>query len=223
MLLVLPLYLILFFIWYRFRHLIKIMADAGDILNDNEFFRNVVDTPKEGTEQHKKREVLKSVIDKGKLGHKWTHERVGKTSDETINKVYAAYWQRELNEKGKKTGKVLGKHVINLYSTGISRWLKIKNAKKLQQDIENDPIIKDQMASLGCHLVCMFGNLLPRVLVAAHMVNNLDLGDELEDEGYENEAQTKCLSAVHKIWPSPGPKDVNKMIDLFKNRFWYII
>ena len=42
----------------------------------------------------------------------------------------------------KKTGKALGKHVINLYSTGISWWLKIKDVKKLRQDIENDPIIK---------------------------------------------------------------------------------
>ena len=71
--LILPLYLILFFIWWRPRHLIKIMADAGDILKDDEFFRDIVDTPKENTEQHKKREQLKSVIDKGKadlLGHK---------------------------------------------------------------------------------------------------------------------------------------------------------
>ena len=40
----------------------------------------------------KKREELKSVIDKGKvhlLGHKWTHGRVDKASDETINKTYA--------------------------------------------------------------------------------------------------------------------------------------
>ena len=56
-LLILPLYLILFFIWWRFRHLIKIMADVGDILNDD--FDDVVDTPKEGIEQHKKREELK--------------------------------------------------------------------------------------------------------------------------------------------------------------------
>ena len=47
-LLVLPSYLILFFIWYRFGHLIKIMADVGDILNNNEFFGDVADTPKEG-------------------------------------------------------------------------------------------------------------------------------------------------------------------------------
>ena len=41
------------------------MADAGDILNDDEFFGDIVDTPKEGIEQHKKREQLKSVIEKG--------------------------------------------------------------------------------------------------------------------------------------------------------------
>ena len=111
-----------------------------------------------------------------------------KASNETVNKTYAEYRQRELNEKGEKTEKTLGKHVINLYSTGISRWLKIKDAKKLQEDIENDPIIKDQMASLGCLLVCTFGNLLAPVLVAAHTVNNLDLGDEPEGEGYEGEA-----------------------------------
>ena len=53
-LLILPLYLILLFIWWRFRDLIKIMDDVGDILNDNEFFGNIVDTPKKGIEQHRK-------------------------------------------------------------------------------------------------------------------------------------------------------------------------
>ena len=67
-----------------------------------------------------------------------------------------------------------------MYSTGISRMVKIRDAHKLQQDIENDPIIKDQMASLGCLLVCTFGNLLAPALVAAHMVNNLVLGHENE-------------------------------------------
>ena len=70
------------------------MANVGDKLNDNEFFGDVVDTPKEDIEQHKKQEELKSVIDKGKahlLGHKWTHGRVDKSSHETINKTYAVY------------------------------------------------------------------------------------------------------------------------------------
>ena len=180
-LLVLPLYQILFIICWRFRYVIKTMASAGDILNDDYFFGDVVDTPGEGTEQHKKRKELKSIIDKGKLGHKWTHERVGKASDEAINKTYAKDKQRELNEKREKTGKALGKHVINLYSTGISLVVKIRDVHKLQQDIGNDPIIKDQKASLGFLLVCTFGNFLAPVLVATHTVNNLELGEENED------------------------------------------
>ena len=67
---ILPLYLILFFIWWQFRHLIMIMANVGDILNDDEFFGDIVDTPKKSIEQHKKQECLKSDIGKGKAhGH----------------------------------------------------------------------------------------------------------------------------------------------------------
>ena len=130
------------------------------------------------------------MIKKGKaylLGSKWAQEKVDKVSNKTINKTNAEYKRKELNEKGEKTGKALGKHVINLYSTGISRVLKIRDVKKLQQDIENDPIIKDQIANLGCLLVFTFGNFLVPVLVAVHKVNNLDLGNEFENEDYESE------------------------------------
>ena len=156
------------------------MASVEDILNDDEFFGDVVDTPKEGIEQHKKREELKRVADKGKLRHKWTHKRVDKASNEVINKTYAEYKQHELNEKGEKTAKALDKHVINLQSTGISRAVKIRDVKKLQLEIENGPIIKDQMVNLGCLLVCTFGNLLAPIL---------DFGDEQghEKEGYKSE------------------------------------
>ena len=180
-LLVLSLYLILFFVWWRSQPLIKAMTNVGDTLNDDEFFGDIVDTPKEGIEQHKKREYLKSVIDKGKvhlLGHKWTHRRVDKASDETINKTYGEYKAKEMYKKGEKTGKALGKHVINLYSSGISRWLKIRDVKKLREDIENDPIMKDQMAKLGWLLVCTFGNLLTPILIAMHTANNVDFSNE---------------------------------------------
>ena len=165
-LLVLQLYVTLFFIWWRFELLIKAVTDVVNIFNNDDFLQDTVDTPKEGTEQHKKWKELKDLTDRGKLGHKWTHERVDKESDEIINRKYTEYIQRKLNEKVGYTGKALGKHVINLCSTDIFRWLKIKDAKKLQQDIENDTIIKYQMASLGCLLVCTFGNLLVLVLVA---------------------------------------------------------
>ena len=41
----------------------------------------------------------------------------------------------------------------------------------LQQDIENDPIIKNQMANLDCLLVSTFRCFAVPVLVAAHTVN----------------------------------------------------
>ena len=99
--------------------------------------------------------------------------------------MYAEYKQLELNEKGEKTGKALGKHVINLYSAGISPMVKTRDVYKLQQDIENDPIIKDQMTNLACHLVYTFGNRLVPVLGDAHVVNSLDLGHE--NEGYKSD------------------------------------
>ena len=70
------------------------MAGVENILNDDDFFGDAIDTPKEGIEQHKKQEELKSAIDKGKanlLGPKWTYGRVDKASDEIINKTYAEY------------------------------------------------------------------------------------------------------------------------------------
>ena len=71
-----------------------------------------------------------------------------------------------------------------MYCTAISRIVKIKDVKQLQQGTENDPIIKDQMVNLGCFLMCMFGNYLAPVLV-----DKLDVGDEQgpEDEDYESD------------------------------------
>ena len=97
--------MVLFFISWRFRYLVKIMPDIENILNDDDFFGDIFDTPREEIEQHRKRECLKGVIDRGKahlLGRKWTHERVDKASDEAINKTYAEYKQRELNKKAWK-------------------------------------------------------------------------------------------------------------------------
>ena len=52
---ILTLYVILFVIWLQLRHVIKIMADIENIFNDgNEFFGDLIDTPKECVEQHRK-------------------------------------------------------------------------------------------------------------------------------------------------------------------------
>ena len=54
----LPLYLILFFIWWRFQPVIKAMADAGGIFDDD-FLGDIVDTSKEDIEQHKETGMFK--------------------------------------------------------------------------------------------------------------------------------------------------------------------
>ena len=143
-----------------------------------------------------------------------------KASNETINKKYAEYKQRELIEKGEKTGKALGKHVIILNSTGISRWLKIKDVRKLRQDIENDPIIKDQMANLGCLFVCTFGDYLAPVLIAAHTANNLDFGDELENEGYESNLKRPYFDPH---WVSKGKNKMNLFDRILRDIFWHTL
>ena len=94
------------------------------------------------------------------------------------------------SEKGEKTARVLCRHVINLYSNGISRFVKIRDVKKLHQDNEDDPLIKDQIVKLGCFLVYTLGDYLEPVLLDFHTLNNyLDSGDgqDHENEGHERE------------------------------------
>ena len=89
---------------------------------------------KKGAEQNNKRKELKSIIDKGKLGRKWTHERVDKVSKETINKTYAKHRQSELNQKGEKTGKALGSMSLIYTLRAFIGWLKsgiLKNYSKI--------------------------------------------------------------------------------------------
>ena len=47
----------------------------------------------------------------------------------------------------KKKGIAIDKHVISLDFTRILQVVKNRDVKKLQQDIENDLIIRDQMAN----------------------------------------------------------------------------
>ena len=68
--------------------------------------------------------------------------------------------------------------MISLYLNGAFQAVNIKDAQKLQKYTKNDLITRDQMANLGCLLVCTFDNFLESSLVAAHTVNNLNLGNE---------------------------------------------
>ena len=51
--LTLPLHVILFAIWWQFRHVINMMLNVESISNDDEFFADTVNTAKETMEMSK--------------------------------------------------------------------------------------------------------------------------------------------------------------------------
>ena len=66
--------------------------------------------------------------------------------------------------------------------------VKIKDVTTLQEDTENHPIIRDQMAKLNGLLMYTFCSFLAPVLDVAHTINNLDLGNDkwFQDEDYKS-------------------------------------
>ena len=110
-------------------------ADGENVLSDDDFFADTVDTRKESVEHHRKGECLKDVIDKETLlsgKNQRKHERVSNARKEFTNKTYVNDKHRELNEEVDKMISTIGKHVISLYSTDMFQVIKVSNLKKLQ-------------------------------------------------------------------------------------------
>ena len=138
-------------------------------------FFDEVDTPREGAENREKGQFFKDLITQGKKlpGKKpWTVKLIDETSNEEVEKLHSKYTQKELQHKGEKTGKAMGKHLIKLYSNGVSKVLRIDDMEQLRKDIDEDPIIKDSMAGIGALMVSTFGKWLSAVLIACHTANH---------------------------------------------------
>ena len=136
-------------------------------------FFDEVDTPKEGVENQ--REFLKGLITQGKRlpGKKpLTVELIDQASNEEVKKLHSKYTQKELQHKGEKTGKAMGKHLIKIYANGVSKVLRIDDMEQLRKDIDEDPIIKDSMADIGGIMVSTFGKWLSPILIACHTKNH---------------------------------------------------
>ena len=87
-------------------------------------FFNEVDTPKVENE----REFVKELITQGKKlpGKKpWTVELIDQASNKEMEKLHYKYTQKELQHKGEKTAKALGKHLIKIHLNGVSKVLRI--------------------------------------------------------------------------------------------------
>ena len=103
--LVLPLYAIVFWLFFQFRPIIKIMTEFN--------FFDEVDTPREGVENREKREFLKDLItqDKKLSGKKpWTVELIDQASNKEVEKLHSKYTQnfKNFNTREKKLGKQWG-------------------------------------------------------------------------------------------------------------------
>ena len=84
--LVLPLYAIVFWLFFQFRPIIKIMTEFN--------FFDAVDTPKEGVENREKREFLKDLITQGKklpVKKPWTVEHIDQASNREVEKLHSNY------------------------------------------------------------------------------------------------------------------------------------
>ena len=133
-LLALPIYIFICYVLITYKHIIKAMTSLDNLLDE------------EGVEQLKKRENLKDVIEHGKAkflpGKKggWSSAEIDKKTDEEVEKLYNIYMQRQVQVKGEMTARAMGSHIVNLYSNGVSKVLKIDDIEKLKQDIEEDPI-----------------------------------------------------------------------------------
>ena len=98
-------------------------------------FFDEVDTPKEGVENHEKREFLKELITQGKKlpGKKpWTVELIDQASNDEVEKLHFKYTQKELQHKGEKTCQAMGKHLIKIYSNRVSKVLSLDDMEQLR-------------------------------------------------------------------------------------------
>ena len=148
-----------------------------------------------------KREFLIAQVEQGKADKlpgktPWTVKRLREATDQVIEKLHHEYHQTDVRRKAETTGKAVSKHVVNLYSTGVSRFLKIDSIEQLRRDIDNDPIIKDSMAEVGVLLVSAFGPWLSPLLVLAHTANHTVRfcnAEEVMQVGVEFSGKDECV------------------------------
>ena len=162
-------------IYFRFKRVIKAMSEIDGLLNV------LLRDTDERDEGENRRDFLLSVIDQAKgdlLPGKtpWTIARLEKVPDAGIEKLKNHFFQAEAKLKAEKTGNVVSKHVVNLYSVGVSKILKIDSTDQLRRDIDSDPVpvIRESMADIGAVLVGTFGRFLTPLLIAAHTANRTE-------------------------------------------------
>ena len=176
--LVLPIYILIFLTIYRFRHIIKAMTDIDNIIFDS--FSDSLeqeDTARDSTIN--KRKFLAEKIKNGEpisnSKTPWTLERLEKASNKMIDKLYEKYQnpppvkinKQEALEKGKTVCPV----VIEMYAEGLKTLVDqmpyfkgryIINVEKLKRNISTNKLFCDNLAiKIGSKMIEQMGNNSP--------------------------------------------------------------
>ena len=167
LLLILPLYIGIFVILFRFRHTIKIMIDVEEYISDL-----MSDIP----EELNKREFLIGKIKNGESISNsktpWTEERLQKASDKVIDKLYEKYQNPPPIKIDKNEALKLGEPVcpvlIDMYAEGMKTILGNTpymsgkytiNVEKLKVNISGNKLFCDNLAiKIGSKLIEQMGN-----------------------------------------------------------------
>ena len=105
---------------------------------------------------------------------KWSTAEIGRNTNEEVERLCNLYMQWQMEVKCEMTGRAMGRHLINLYSNGVRKVLKIDYIDQLCRDIEEDSIIKYSVTDISTLMVSTFGKWLSLVFVACHTVNHTE-------------------------------------------------
>lgn len=170
-----------------------------------EIFSDVVDTPKEAVDQHKKREFLIEKLENGESISNsktpWTEERLRKASDKTIEKLYEKYQNLPPVKINKNEALEMGKPVcpvvIEMYAEGLKTLMEqipyigkkyTINAEKLKANISANKLFCDNLAiKIGSKMIEQMGeNSVTHVGVSLAAMT-WDAVEKVEDS-YENKS-----------------------------------
>ena len=169
---VLPIYIAIFVIYFRFKPLIKRMAEANDILSD--LLSDTSETNRVADCASKREFLLEKLENGEQISNSktpWTVERLEKASDKVIEKLYDKY-QNPLPVKINKQealemGKTVCPVVIEMYAEGLENiidhfpYISEKytiNVEKLKRSISTNKLFCDNLAiKIGSKMIEKMG------------------------------------------------------------------
>ena len=193
----LPLYAIIFWIFFRCRHIIKAMTELNEMFSDL-----MVDA------EVNKREFLLEKIEKGeKISNAktlWTAERLEKASEKVVNKLYENYQNPSPTKVNKQEALEMGKPVcpivIEMYAEGLKAivdqlpYISGKytiNVEKLKANISANRVFFDNLAiKVGSKMIEQMGENSAAHVGVSLAAMTWDAVEKIEDSENKSDEAT---------------------------------